>query len=166
MTRLALLLLLALAACDPVNRDAINALPGDAPGVRNGPLHRPGQPCLLCHDGQIGDPSEFSVAGTIFEHPGSLVAADNASVSLTDANGSSYSKTTNAAGNFYITPGEWSPVFPISNVSVLGRGARTPAIMLSDIGRDGACAGCHFDPAGPASSGHVSLSSDDGGTLP
>lgn len=166
MTRAWLLFALTVAACDPVNHDAIDALDGNAPGVRNGPLHRPGEPCLLCHDGQIGDPSRFTVAGTIFETPGARVAAVDAVVTLTDANGSTHSTSTNAAGNFYLTPGDWTPVFPISNVTVLGSGATTPTKMQSEIGRDGACASCHVDPAGPASPGHVALASVDGGVLP
>ena len=62
--------LVALAACDPVHGDAISALGPEAPDVRQGPLHRPGQPCLLCHDGALGDPQRFTIAGTVFETQG------------------------------------------------------------------------------------------------
>jgi hypothetical protein len=156
---------LLLAACDPVRSDALNALPPEAPGVRNGPLHRPGQPCLLCHDGDLGDPPAFVVAGTVFEVPDTLVGADQATVALTDTVGNVYDTTTNAAGNFYVTPDQWSPTFPLVHVTVTGASG-VVATMQSEVGRDGACASCHVDPAGPASPGHVSLSGPDGGALP
>ena len=153
------------ASCDPVEGDAITALGGEAPGVRRGPLHRPGQPCLLCHDGAIGDPPAFSIAGTVFETPTSALAEDGATVSLTDANMSQYVATTNGAGNFYLTPSEWSPVFPLSAITVTSASGMT-VTMQSNVGRDGACATCHFDPAGADSPGHVCVSLDDGGVPP
>ncbi len=159
-----LVALLAAAACDPVVSDAISALP-DQPGVRNGPLHRAGQPCLLCHDGSFGDPPAFSVAGTVFETSGGVVGADEAVVSMTDTDGKTYNATTNSVGNFYITPSQWSPTFPLTHVMVTGA-TGVIATMQSSVGRDGACASCHFDPKGPTSPGHVALSSPDGGALP
>ncbi len=152
-----------LSACDPVHASAVSALGGEAPGVRTGPLHRPGQPCLLCHDGALGDPQAFSVAGTVFQHPEDRVPVDGATVSLTDVSGGSYSARTNAAGNFYVTTGQWSPRYPmIVKVSAGG----TTAAMNTLIGEQGACGGCHVDPAGSSSPGHVSLELADGGTPP
>ena len=55
-----------VASCDPVHEQQKDALGGETPGVPKGPLHRPGQPCIVCHDGAFGDPPEFSIAGTIF----------------------------------------------------------------------------------------------------
>ncbi len=158
-------MLVAFAACDPVNSDAIAALGGETPGVRQGPMHRPGQPCLLCHDGQIGDPPAFSVAGTVFEIPAGDIGVDSATVTLVDSANSTYHALTNSAGNFYATPDEWSPTFPIVSVSVVDSSG-LKAVMQSQIGRDGACAGCHVSPAGPASPGHISMMADDGGVLP
>jgi len=165
MLRLAPLLLLMSAsalvvACDPVHSDAVDALGGEAPNVRKGPLHRPGQPCLLCHDGALGDPPEFTVAGTIFQNPNDKAAASNATVTLTSSNGASYRATTNAAGNFYVTPNEYTPVYPMK-VAVSYGGVEVA--MTADVGRDGACASCHVDPAGPSSPGHVYVP-EDGGT--
>jgi hypothetical protein len=157
-------LLALLTACDPVVSDAISALPSQS-GVRNGPLHRAGQPCLLCHDGDFGDPSAFSVAGTVFETSGAVVGADQAVVSMTDTAGKTYEATTNSAGNFYITPSQWSPTFPLTHVAVTGA-TGVIATMQSSVGRDGACASCHADPAGPTSPGHVALTNADGGLLP
>jgi hypothetical protein len=145
-------LLLGLVACDPVQSDAIAALGGEPQGVHPGPLHRPGQPCLLCHDGALGDPEEFSVAGTVFQNSTDNQAARGARVELTAADGSSSTQTTNAAGNFYIPARNWQPKYPLQ-VSVSFQSLKVS--MTSNIGRDGACASCHFDPAGADSPGHV-----------
>jgi hypothetical protein len=155
--------LLCVSACDPVIDQKIAALPGEQPGVRPGPRHRAGQPCLLCHDGELGDPREFSVAGTVYERQGTTIAAGGATVSLTDSNGNGYDAVTNDVGNFYISPFEFKPVYPLQ-VDVHYRGER--ATMRSVIGRDGACATCHADPASAASPGHVYVALDDGGVPP
>jgi hypothetical protein len=161
--RLALALALALAAgCDPVQDSAIAALGGEAPGVRKGPLHRPGQPCTLCHDGAIGDPGEFTVAGTIYLTPSSKQGVDGALVTMIDSSLARYVAHTNAAGNFYVTPSQWKPVFPIQSVVVSANGVT--ATMYGEIGRSSACATCHVDPASATSPGHVSIQRDDGGT--
>jgi hypothetical protein len=151
-------------ACDPVQSDAIDALGGEAPGVRRGPLHRPGQPCLLCHDGSVGSPEGFSVAGTVFARSGDRTPASAAVVHLTDATGATFDATTNAAGNFYILPGQWTPHYPMA-ASVTGS-AGQPVLMQTLIDTNGSCSGCHVDPAGPTSPGHVCLALDDGGTPP
>jgi hypothetical protein len=174
-TRGAIALTLALGAvvvgCDPVHDDAIAALGGEAPGVRQGPLHRPGQPCLLCHDGAFGDPQRFTLAGTIFETQGSTVPSVGATVIVTDATGGTRElPVTNAAGNFYVTPGQYDPAFPLK-ISVRGPGNETIVMQSLVQGNgtvepNGSCAGCHFDPQGPSSPGHVCLRLDDGGTPP
>jgi hypothetical protein len=155
----------SLPACDPVSDNAIAALGPEAPGVRRGPLHRPGQPCLLCHDGALGDPQRFTVAGTIFETAGALVAAGNVNVALTDARGIQISLTTNAAGNFYVTPSQYDPSFPLQ-VSVAGVPMLTLIEGNGTVEPNGGCASCHFDPAGRSTPGHVCLRLDDGGTPP
>jgi hypothetical protein len=158
------LALLGLIACDPVHSNDIAALGGEAPGVSKGPMHRPGQPCTVCHDGAIGDPPAFSVAGTVFETPSSAQGADGVTVTMVDSSGSSHSATTNAAGNFYLTPQNWTPVYPILSVTVAA--GDVGAIMHSQISWSGSCGWCHVKPAGPSSPGHVSLMLDDGGTPP
>ncbi len=150
-------------ACDPVHSNAVDALGGEAPGVRTGPTHRPGQPCLLCHDGKLGDPPPFSVAGTIFLTPNDPRAAngvDGASVVITDATGDARTFATNQAGNFYVPVSEWTPTYPL-RVRVTYR--TYDVTMTSHIGRDGSCAGCHFTPTGPDSPGPVALDWGDGG---
>jgi hypothetical protein len=143
---------LLLVACDPVSADEKDALGGEAPGVRRGPEHRPGQPCLVCHTGEPGDPPQFSVAGTVYQTSGAVVK-------LTDSTGKTATKTTNSAGNFYLLPNEFTPVYPMkAEVTYAG----ITAVMSSRIGRDGSCATCHFDPAGPKSAGHIYIPPDGG----
>ena len=164
-----LALAVALAACDPVVDDAIAALGPETPGVRQGPLHRPGQPCLLCHDGALGDPQRFTVAGTVFQTTGARNAAPNVTVNIVDATGAAIALSTNAAGNFYATPGQYDPAFPLRiNLTSDGLTVQMETLVEGNgtVEANGACASCHFDPAGPSSPGHVALRLDDGGVPP
>ncbi len=142
------------AACDPVHSDAQDALGGEAPGVRRGPLHRPGQPCITCHDGAIGDPNAFSVAGTVYTDATGKTAAQGVVVELTGSDKKSYRTTTNAAGNFYVEPNQFEPVYPMT--VVLDPDSQYPTLMTSAIGRDGSCADCHNTRGpGPTSAGPI-----------
>jgi hypothetical protein len=161
--RIAAVAWVALAACDPVQDNAVNALGGEVAGTPPGPLHRRGQPCLLCHDGALGDPEEFSVAGTVFVMPDDKTPAIGARVEITAADQTKKTFSTNAAGNFYVPARQWSPQFPLQ-VSVSYQSQKLD--MDSTIGREGACAGCHFDPAGANSPGHVYAVSVDAGVAP
>lgn len=149
---LALAIAASLGGCDPVHSDAIDALGGEAPGVRKGPLHRPGQPCTTCHDGELGDPPEFTVAGTIYKTEGDTTPAVGATVSMTSVDGKTFDTTTNEAGNFYVQPSQFKPGYPMKVAVTFGQ---ITVKMTSEIGRNGSCAKCHTDPAGPTSAGHV-----------
>ncbi len=82
---LAVLAAAALASCDPVHEAEKDAIGGDTPGVPNGPLHHPGQACIVCHDGALFDPPAFSIAGTIFQDGNSTTPLPNATVTSTRA---------------------------------------------------------------------------------
>ena len=57
----------AVFACgDPTHDRAVEVLGGEAPGVPEGPLHRPGQPCVTCHGDSGPASGEFSLAGTVY----------------------------------------------------------------------------------------------------
>ncbi len=156
-----LLLAATLAACDPVHDQAQAALGDEAPGVGTGPTHRPGQPCTVCHDGKLGSPREFSVAGTVYRAAGQSTPAVNATVTLTSSDGTVYRATTNNAGNFYVEPARFTPSYPMKAEVALGGVTVT---MTSLIGRAGACAGCHVEPAGDTSPGQVFIPAD--GVIP
>jgi hypothetical protein len=150
-----------LLACNPVISDEVSALGDEAPGVRQGPLHRPGQPCLLCHDGALGSPEQFSVAGTVFQRPDGGTGVDGVTVDLEDSSGSKHTATTNAAGNFYVQPSQWQPHYPMT-VSITPPSGQ-PIEMHTLIGWSGACASCHTTTEGPDSAGRVVIELDDGG---
>ena len=138
---------------DPVRDEAIADLGPEAPGVAPGPLHRGGQPCLVCHDGSTASPA-MSAGGTVYRVVGDATPLGGARVTLSDARGTIFAATTNAAGNFYVTPSSWQPVYPV-RVAV-GFGGKT-ATMTTIVGRDGSCASCHADPKSRISAGPVYL---------
>ncbi len=126
--------------------------PGEVPGVPHGPLHRPGQPCLLCH-------GDFSVAGTVFADATDKQPAVGVSVNLADSQNRTFAASTNEVGNFFVKTTEFQPVYPMKVALQYGG---VTANMTADIGRNGSCASCHFDPPGSASPGHVYTPADGG----
>jgi hypothetical protein len=156
-TSLTGLLIAALMSCgDPAVDPSIEALGAEAPGVRPGPLHRPGQPCVLCHS-EAGNAPPFALAGTVYIDAHSLTPIDDVIVTLVDSFGQRFSTTTNCAGSFIVRPQEYSLVAP---TWVSMRRDDVLREMETPIYRDGSCAGCHDDPLGPASAGHVFLIDD------
>ena len=142
---------------DPLHRSEMEALGPEDPAVAVGPLHRAGQPCGACHrpDGVAGS---FLAAGTIYRDPVSAVGVGDAEVVLIDSAGSQFSIKTNCVGNFYVRASEFQPVLPFWTSVQLGE---FPYKMASPIHREVSCAKCHFDPAGPASAGHVFVADDE-----
>jgi hypothetical protein len=149
--------LCALTACgDPVHDQSVAALGGEAPGVPKGPLHRPGQPCVLCHSDQ-GTATPFLLAGTVYISATSLVPIDGVQVKLIDSLNHQFVATTNCAGNFFVQPRDFSPDAPIWVTMQRDAVFRT---MDTAIYREGSCAGCHSDPASLTAAGHVYLIDD------
>ncbi len=163
----------ALSCNDPVHDQEVAALGGEAPGVPPGPLHRPGQPCNVCHGG-IGPANlRFSVAGTIYqyEYGSPPPAAVNAQVQLQDSTGSSWTvKQTNSAGNFFVLQSDWAPTYPLTVPAVIDSTGKTSVFMSTLDNRDGSCATCHALNAGTNSAGAVYLNGgsapDNGGSAP
>ena len=147
----------ALAACaDPVHDDAVAKLGGEEAGVRPGPLHRPGQPCVLCH-GNKGGESEFSLAGTVYVDAGSTTPIEDVNVTIIDSQSRQFVAHTNCAGNFFIKPEEFEPDFPIWLSLERGSVLRE---METPVYRERSCSGCHSDPKSLSSAGHVYLIED------
>jgi hypothetical protein len=159
---LSILAIFSLWACaDPVHDQEVAALGPEKSGVRTGPLHRPGQPCVLCH--QLGSDDPFTVAGTVYATPDKTVPLTMVKVQLVDSQGSRLATFTNCAGNFFVRPFEWKFQYPIW----VTLAAEDQLIdMESPIYRDGSCATCHVDPKNPTSAGHVFLLGDETDTLP
>jgi hypothetical protein len=159
--RAARLLVLAagsVAACaDPVHEDAVERLGPEIAGVAPGPLHRPGQPCGLCHGPRGPAEDTFALAGTVFERREGTEPAVGVTVRLIDGSGRQYSVRTNRAGNFYFSPSSFEPEWPVW--IRLERDGREVE-MASAIHRERSCGACHADPAGPAAVGHVYLTEE------
>lgn len=148
---------LAVACGDPVRDDAISALGREAPGVKPGPLHRPGQPCVLCHDGSGPGDSVFSLGGTVYQNPADRTPLANALVKVIDSKGNTYQTATNCAGNFFVLESDFQPAYPMWVKLVFGQAGPGPLEikMGSAIFREPSCGKCHTDPVGRESVGHV-----------
>jgi hypothetical protein len=141
------------SACDddPTREAAIAALGPEAPGVKVGPLHRPGQPCVSCH--REGEEAEaYVVAGTVYRDEATRVPLPGVRVLITDAQARTFEARSNCAGNFYLKPREAQVTWPIW---VTMRHGAHEIEMESPIYREGSCAACHAEPAGPRSAGPV-----------
>ncbi len=146
----------ASSACvDPVEDALIASLGDEVAGVRRGPLHRPGQPCLACHY-DAGPGPTFALAGTVFATPSEDIGVEGATVTVVDANGQSVVLTSNCAGNFYLS-GRTELAFPLRAEieCTLPDGTTRRSVMGTRIGRDGSCASCHTGSPAADSPGRV-----------
>ena len=140
------------AGCDtdPVHTAEVNALGPEAPGVPAGPYHRAGQPCGVCHGPEGPASTEFAIAGTVFYGPGTTsppVGVGGVVVYLEDDSSSQHQETTNCVGNFYVSPSDWTPQFPVLvTVGGTADGMYGQASMQSLVGRSTSCGACHEYP--------------------
>lgn len=139
----ALLSLLATTRCvDASHEDAVEALGGETPGGPSA-LHRPGQPCVTCH-GELGPAeSEFLIGGTVYLIRNAEDPAAGAFVQLQDSVGQVVTLQTNQAGNFWLLPDQWNPVYPIQTRVKWGTITKQ---MNQPIYRAASCADCHVPP--------------------
>jgi hypothetical protein len=149
--------LFSAACADPIRTSAIEALGPEAEGVPVGPLHRPGQPCGVCHadDGNAG---AFTVSGTVYLVKGSPKPAARIEILLFDSANRSHRVRTNCAGNFFVRPGQLQPSYPLW---VTLRHGEHKSVMESPVFREGSCGACHAATAGPRSAGPVFLARDE-----
>jgi hypothetical protein len=140
---------------DPALDARVDALGPEAPGVEQGPEHRPGQPCATCHrDSGPGSPN-FSVAGTVYQDAERILPLVGARLDFVDSMARRYTVHSNCVGNFYVEMDDWRPRCPLwvrLTFGELGVAMQTP------IHRERSCAECHAEPSGPDSLGHVYLS--------
>jgi len=138
-----------------VHDEQVAALGPEQPGVPPGPTHRPGQPCVTCHGGSGPAKSQFSIGGTVYETQGQLTPSVGSTVVIEDIDGNVWTTSpTNSAGNFYVYLSDFAPHYPTQPTVVPEDGSQT-ILMATHIGRDGSCADCHANPAGPSSPGPV-----------
>jgi hypothetical protein len=148
-----LLAVLGAAACFDAEHDTQVAALGPEVGSP-GPEHRPGQPCLVCHGGSGPASLTLSVAGTVYDTQGQTNPSVGASVQVEDVDGHIFVGTTNSAGNFFVTPDQYAPHYPIQ-MQVTSPDGTVSQQMLTHSSRDGSCADCHYAPPGPTSAGPV-----------
>jgi hypothetical protein len=146
-----------LPACgDPVPDATVATLGPEDPNVPQGPSHRPGQPCILCHQ-TGGGARAFSLGGTVYADVASQKVVGGVSVFVLDTAKATFSTTTNCAGNFFVPTEQFVPTYPIWLTLRAGKIQRD---MASPAYREGSCAGCHTSPVGPSSPGHVYVIED------
>jgi len=144
----------SVGCADEAHDEAVAALGPEQGGVSPGPLHRPGQPCITCHGGSGPAKQQFSIGGTVYDMQGQAAPSVGAKVQIEDVDGHWWDATTNAAGNFYVTLAEFEPHYPTQSTVSPADGA-IPIAMVTHVSRDGSCADCHANPAGPTSAGPV-----------
>lgn len=143
----------ALGCDDPIRERTIAALGPEVAGVPPGPLHRAGQPCVVCHDGR-SSVREFVVAGTVYVTADAPLPAPGVVVELVDADKRTFRAATNCAGNFFIEPADFAPRYP---VFVALEAANLRVEMDTPVQRDGSCAACHGERSSRSSVGRVYL---------
>jgi hypothetical protein len=117
---------------------------------------------LLCHnDG--GKARAFALAGTVYTDVTAQKPVANVTVMIFDSNKAEFTTTTNCAGNFFLRPDQFTPVYPIWATLRAGRLQRD---MNSPAYREGSCAGCHTNTVGPTSPGPVYLIDNPGTQSP
>lgn len=147
----------SIASCgDPVRDASVAALGPEDPKVQVGPLHRPGQPCLLCHR-EGGKAVPFGLAGTVYMTVAAQKPVANVTVMVFDASHAVFTSVTNCAGNFFVPANQYTPVYPYWATLRAGRLQRD---MDSPSSREGSCAACHTTTVGPTSPGPVYLIDD------
>lgn len=163
------LLVLALASgcANPIQDARIEQLGPEDPGVPPSDIHRPGQPCLLCHGPYKGAEPEMTVAGTIYGYSWDAAHAkddpipvEGVTIEISDTFGTSppVAPKTNCAGNFYLTKDDWNPSFPLRvaiRYPVPGEENGERVSMGTRISRDGSCNGCHVGKPNQGSPGWV-----------
>jgi hypothetical protein len=80
------------------------------------------------------------------------VPAVGATVLLVDAAHAAVALRSNCAGNFFVAAERFAPALPLWASVRLGE---QRIDMESPMHKDGDCARCHGDPAGPTSAGHL-----------
>jgi hypothetical protein len=143
----------------------IAALGPEDPEVPPSEVHRPGQPCLLCHGPYKGASPEMSVAGTIYGYAWDSndpkpIPVQGVTIELFDTFKTSppVVPTTNCAGNFYVTKDKWDPAFPLAaaiRYPVPNEPMGQRISMGTRISRDGSCGGCHVGQPNQGSPGWV-----------
>ena len=124
-------------------------------GDEESPLMHPGGDCIQCHADR-GEGPGYVFAGTVYDtldEEDDCNGVQDVEVVVTDAEGSSWSMTTNAAGNFFLASNRASPVFPIT--ASIDDGAVQHAMVTGQ--NTGNCASCHTGQGESGAAGRIAL---------
>lgn len=111
-------------------------------GNEGSELMHPGGDCIKCH-GQSGEGPTYEIAGTVYE---SLTEEDDcgglegATIELTDINNNVFTMTSNAAGNFFMTPEQTEGIEYPATVKAIYDGRESVMIGYVPYGN---CSDCH-----------------------
>ena len=158
------LLVLALAAAcvaacgDPVHDDAVAALGPENPAIPVGPLHRAGQPCLVCHDGSGPAALAFGTAGTVFQDAMNATPLPAVTIEFTDANMNVTSTQSNCAGNFFVEAVDFASVAMPVHIQILY--GSMVSQMLTHMSKNDSCADCHTGTPSPSSTFQLFMNQD------
>jgi cytochrome c553 len=122
-------------------------------GDEESPLMHPGADCVACHERENEGPT-YAVAGTVYtayDEVDDCNGSPDVVVEIVDANGDVTALTTNAAGNFFLTEGQSTLVFPITARVVTADGVRE---MLTPQ-TSGACNTCHTEQGDQLAPGRI-----------
>ncbi|WP_437917321.1 hypothetical protein WME73_25120 [Sorangium sp. So ce302] len=106
-----------------------------------GPLMRPGDNCLRCHNPVANTAPPWSAAGTVYDAPDAdrNDGVAGVTVIVSDAGGKSVALVTNEAGNFHTAEALVNPLR--IRLEYEGR-----SIEMSIEAPAGSCNACHADP--------------------
>lgn len=153
LRRAGLALTLLVVACGPTEPD--ECLSGSAwtGGNEESPLMNPGEACIACHQAEDEGP-EYTFAGTVYEgldEPNDCNGLSGATVEVIDADGASFTATTNSAGNFFLNASDL--VFPVT--ATVTDGTRTATMVTAQASGD--CNTCHSAAGSDGAPGRIAL---------
>jgi hypothetical protein len=163
-----------MACGDPLRDTRIELLGEEDPNFPADARHRPGQPCVWCHNSYENASPVMAVGGTVFFRPPPLAGELPESVPpyvvggfvvrLLGSDGKSIELLVNECGNFWATPEQFEPVYPIRTrlLSINDAGDTIVNVgMGTRIGREESCGACHSEPKSPFSPGAIVVNAPD-----
>ena len=116
-------------------------------------LMNPGQACIACHSTEREGP-RFAIAGTAYptghEPDNCNGSSTRVDVVITDANGTIYTLTSNAAGNFFLPS---TPGIALPYTAVVAQGEATR--VMSAPQTNGDCNTCHTEAGANGAPGRI-----------
>ncbi|MCB9679434.1 MAG: carboxypeptidase regulatory-like domain-containing protein [Alphaproteobacteria bacterium] len=110
-------------------------------GNQESPLMHPGDACIECHTA-LGEGPAFRIAGTVYseyDEPDDCNGLAGIEVEIVDDEGTSWTTTTNSAGNFFFRTSQMNPVWPIT--ATVRRNGNEISMLTPQSTGD--CSTCH-----------------------